>query len=154
MPTHPANYQPKGMNTVVPYMMVNQVGRLIHFIESVFSGKLKYKLDRPDGSVMHAEVAVGDSVIMMGEPMPEYGEMPASIYVYVPDCDETYRKAIQNGAESVMVPADMRHAGERYGGVRDFSGNIWWIATHKEDLTPEEQARRVQEMDGGRQADV
>lgn len=145
-PMRIANYQPEGMKTVNPYIMVNHVLELIEFIETVFNGTLKYKLDRPNGSIMHAEVAVGDSIIMMGEPMREYGAMPASIYIYVPDCDDIYEKAILNGADSVMIPTDMRHAGERYGGVRDFAGNIWWIATHIEDLTPEEQAKRIQEM--------
>lgn len=139
-------YQPEGMRTVSPYLMVEHVVRLIEFIEKVFNGKLKYKLDRPDGTIMHAEMLVGDSVIMAGEPMEQYGTFPASMYIYVPNCDVIYEKAIQNGAVSIMVPTDMKHAGERYGGVKDPFGNIWWIATHIEDLTPEEQAKRIQEM--------
>lgn len=83
---------------------------------------------------------------MAGEPVAEYGSFPASIYIYVSDCDSIYEKAIQNGAKSIMVPTDMKHAGERYGGVKDPFGNIWWIATHVEDLTPEEQAKRIHEM--------
>jgi len=144
-------HQPEGMHTVHPYVMVENVEGLIAFIESVFGGQLKYKLDRPDGSVMHAEIRIGDSVVMAGEPMDEYGAFPASIYIYVPDCDRVYAKALEYGALSVMVPADMKHAGERYGGVRDAHGNIWWIATHVEDLTPEEQARRIEEMKTNRQ---
>ncbi|MCM3001700.1 VOC family protein [Paenibacillus cellulositrophicus] len=140
------NHQPEGMKTVNPYLMVEQVQRLVEFIESVFNGKLKYKLDRPDGSVMHAEIALGDSVIMAGEPNADFGAFPASLYVYVADCDSVYERAIRNGAVSVMVPADMKHAGERYCGVKDPFGNIWWIATHVEDLTPEEQAKRIREM--------
>lgn len=143
--TNKVNYQPEGMRTVSPYLMVENVVDLIQFIVTVFSGKLKYKLNRPDGSIMHAEIMVGDSIIMMGEPMEEYGAFPASIYIYVSDCDNIYEKAIQNGAKSIMIPTDMTHAGERYGGVRDLFGNIWWIATHREDLTPEEQAKRVKE---------
>jgi uncharacterized glyoxalase superfamily protein PhnB len=139
-------HQPEGMKTVNPYLMVEHVEQLITFIELVFDGKPKYKLDRPDGSVMHAEIIVGDSIIMVGEPMKEYGSFPTSIYIYVPDCDKVYKDAIQHGAKSVMVPTDMKHAGERYGGVKDPYGNLWWIATHIEDLTPEEQAKRIQEM--------
>jgi len=139
-------YQPEGMRTVSPYLMVDHVAQLIEFAETVFNGKLKSKLDRPDGTIMHAEIAVGDSVIMAGEPMDQYGSFPASMYIYVQDCDAIYEKAIQNGAVSIMVPTDMKHAGERYGGVKDPFGNIWWIATHIEDLTPEEQEKRIQEM--------
>ncbi|MBU5343798.1 VOC family protein [Caldibacillus thermoamylovorans] len=141
------NHQPKGMKTVNPYLMVDNVAQLIDFIETVFDGKLKYKLDRPNGTIMHAEMIIGDSIIMAGEPMEKYGSMPASIYMYVPDCDTVYEKALQHGAEPIMPPTDMKHAGERYGGVKDGSGNIWWIATHIEDLTPQEQAKRIQEME-------
>lgn len=144
--TNSVKHQPDGMKTVNPYLMVDDVAHLIEFIETVFGGKLKYKLDRPDGSIMHAEVIVGDSIIMAGEPMDQFGTFPASIYIYVTDCDRIYEKAIQNGAISIMVPTDMKHAGERYGGVKDQFGNIWWIATHIEDLSPGEQARRIEEM--------
>jgi len=140
------HHQPEGLKTVNPYLMVENVARLIKFVESVFNGRLKYKLDRPDGSIMHTEILIGDSTLMAGEPMEEYGAFPASIYIYVSDCDRIYEKAIANGAQSIMVPTDMKHAGERYGGVKDPFGNIWWIATHVEDLTPEEQAKRIQEM--------
>ncbi len=144
------DYQPEGMRTVIPYLMVENVTQLLKFIEHVFGGKLKYKLDRPDGSVMHAEIAVGDSVIMAGEPTKEFGVFPASIYIYVQDCDRIYEKALEHGAQSMMVPTDMKHAGERYGGVKDPFGNLWWIATHIEDLTPEEQAKRIEEMNNNR----
>lgn len=140
------SHKPKGTKTVNPYIMVKNVSKLIEFIETVFDGTLKFKLDRPDGSIMHAELNLGDSIIMTGEPMEEFGEMPASLYIYVEECDKIYEKAIQNGGKSIMVPTDMKHAGERYGGVKDFAGNIWWIATHIEDLTPQEQAKRIQEM--------
>ncbi len=140
------HYQPEGMRTANPYLMVENVSKLIEFIETIFDGKLKYKLDRPNGTIMHAEMLIGDSIIMAGEPIEEYGAMPASIFLYVKDCDTTYQNAVQYGAESVMPPTDMKHAGERYGGVKDLSGNIWWIATHIEDLTPQEQAKRIREM--------
>ncbi len=95
---------------------------------------------RPDGTVWHAEVKVGDSSIMMGEPMGEFGPMPASIYLYVENCDAVYRRALAAGGVSVMKPTD-QPTGERYGGVRDPSGNIWWIATHVKDVSSEEQVR-------------
>lgn len=140
------NYQPKGMRTVNPYLMVDNVIDLIEFIETVFAGALKYKLDRPDGKIMHAEIIVGDSLIMAGEPMEKYGIFPASIFIYVSDCDYIYEKAIAFGGTSIMIPTTMIHAGVRYGGVKDSNGNIWWIATHIEDLTPEEQEKRIEDM--------
>ena len=137
---------PKGYNTVIPYLMVDKVAELIKFTQRVFKAELRHKFDRADGTIMHAEIKIGDSIIMLGEPMKEYGAMPASIYLYVTDCDNIYKKALENGATSVMDVTTMYHAGERYGGVKDFAGNIWWIATHVEDLTAEEQARRIREM--------
>lgn len=137
---------PSGYNTVIPYLIVDNVADLIKFTQNVFDAELRHKLDRTDGTIMHAEIKIGNSIIMLGEPMKEYGAMPASIYLYVTDCDKAYKSALDNGATSIMDVTTMYHAGERYGGVKDLSGNIWWIATHVEDLTHEEQARRIKEM--------
>ncbi|MEO9022753.1 MAG: VOC family protein [Ginsengibacter sp.] len=137
---------PKGYGTVTPYLLVDNVANLIEFMKAVFSADVLYKLDRNDGTIMHAEIKIGNSIIMVGEPMKEYGSMPASIYLYVADCDSIYQKALQHGATSIMEVTTMYHAGERYGGVKDLCGNIWWIATHIEDLTAEEQAKRIKEM--------
>jgi len=93
---------------------------------------------------MHAEVMVGDSPIMLGEPMGQFQPMPASIYVYVPDTDACYQRAIKAGAASLMEPADQFY-GDRNAGVRDPAGNVWWIGTHIEDVAPEEIARRAAE---------
>jgi PhnB protein len=141
-----ANYQPTGMRTISPYLMVDKVLDLIEFIETVFGGTLKYKLDRPGGTIMHAEMIIGDSVIMAGEPWERFGAFPASIYIYVSDCDRIYEKAIMFGATSIMMPTTMTFSGQRYGCVKDSNGNIWWIATQLEDLTPQEQAIRIEEM--------
>lgn len=135
-----------GFHTITPYLMVGGVRRLVEFVERVFDARVSERLERGDGTIMHVEVRIGDSMVMMGEPKADFGPMPASIYVYSEDCDATFRRAIEAGGSSVMDPTDMPHAGERYGGVRDPSGNIWWIATHVEDVTPEEQRRRIREM--------
>lgn len=137
---------PDGYHAITPYLMVENVDKLLKFLKSAFAAQELLRLKRPDGSVMHAEVQIGDSRVMMGEPMDEFGPMPASIYFYVENCDAVYEKAIKAGGQSIMPPTDMEHAGERYGGVRDSSGNIWWIATHIEDVSTEEQARRIEEM--------
>lgn len=137
---------PDKYHTITPYLFVEGVAKLVSFLAHAFEAEEIYRLDRPDGSVMHAEVQIGDSIIMMGEPMDELGPMPGMIYLYVNDCDAVYKRALQAGGTSVMEPTDMYHAGERYGGVQDPSGNIWWVATHIEDVSPDEQARRIQEI--------
>lgn len=136
-------FQPDRLNTANVYLLVDDVNELIRFVESVLGGQLRFKLNRPDGRIMHAEIIIGDSTIMAGEPMTKGDTFPASIYVYVRDCDAIFQKALNYGAISVMEPATMHHAGERSGGVKDSQGNLWWIATHLEDLTPEEQAARI-----------
>ena len=80
---------------------------------------------------------------MMGEPSEKWGPMPATLHLYVNDIDATYRRAIDAGANSVMEPADQFY-GDRSAGVKDSSGNIWWIATHKEDVAPDEIMRRAE----------
>ncbi len=137
---------PEGYGTVTPYLLVEKGEELIAFLQEAFGAEEKLRLRRPDGSLMHAEVRIGDSAVMLGEPMGEFGPMPASIYLYVTDCDAVYEQAMAAGGVSVMEPMDMVHAGERYGGIRDPSGNLWWIATHIEDVSAEEQARRIESM--------
>ncbi len=118
----------KTYRTVTPYLIVENVPRLLEFLVAAFGAKERIRIPRPDGTVMHAEVAIGDSIVMMGEPMGDIRAMPASIFLRVEDADATYRKAIEVGGTSVSEPADQLHAGERYGGVKDPCGNIWWPA--------------------------
>ncbi|MDR8391393.1 VOC family protein [Aliifodinibius sp. S!AR15-10] len=140
MKTFPDKY-----HTATPYLLVEGVAELTTFLENAFDAVKVVQLDRNDGSIMHVEVKIGDSIIMMGEPMGEFGPLPGSIYLGVEDCDAVYQKALDCGGESIMEPTDMFHAGERYGGVKDPAGNIWWVATHIEDVAPEEQQRRIRE---------
>ena len=99
----------------------------------------------PDGRIMHAQVTIGDSVVMMGEPSGEFKPMPGSIYLYVNDTDAVYKRALEAGATSFMEPADQFY-GDRNAGVKDPSGNIWFIATRKEDVPPDELARRAEAL--------
>ena len=142
------NFKPAKINTINPYLIVEDVQELITFMTTVFNGKLQFKLNRPNGAIMHAEIKVGNSVVMAGEPTKEFGLFPCSLYIYVKDCDSFFDKAIRYGCESIFEPATMKHAGERYGGVKDKNGNVWWIATHVEDITPAEQSKRINEMKG------
>jgi uncharacterized glyoxalase superfamily protein PhnB len=100
---------------------------------------------RPDGGVMHAEVKIGDSTVMMGEPMGDWKAKPCSLYLYVEDVDAVYRRAIQAGGTSVGGPKDQFY-GDRTGGVIDPCGNYWGIATHVEDVSHEEMAKRFAAM--------
>lgn len=133
---------PEGYHTVTPYLVVPGVAKLIDFLEQAFGAQEKERHARPDGAIMHAEVKIGDSIVMMGEPMGEFKAIPAALYLYVEDVDAVYKRALEAGATSVMEPADQFY-GDRNGGVKDPAGNLWWIATHIEDVSPEELARRA-----------
>jgi len=122
-------------------LLAEGVARLITFVAEAFNAQVLSRETRPDGTIMHAEVRVGDSMLMMGEASDEFRPMPTSIYLYVPDCDAVYRRALEVGGSSVFEIMNLP-SGERYGGVKDPCGNIWWIATHVEDVPTEEQARR------------
>lgn len=133
---------PDGFHTITPYLTVPAVGKLIDFLKQAFDATEIERMARPDGTVHHAWVKIGDSMVMMGEPPDPSKSKPAALYLYVNDVDATYRRAIQAGATSLSEPADMFY-GDRGAGVEDASGNTWWIATHIEDVAPEEVQRRA-----------
>lgn len=135
------SYVPAGSPTVTPYLAVKGVAALIDFLKATFDAKEIDRISLPDGRIMNASVTIGDSRLMMGDPGDRPPE-PAMLYVYVPDCDAVYAKALAAGATSLMAPADMFY-GDRSGAVQDASGNKWWIATHKEDLSHDEIAKRA-----------
>ena len=136
---------PDGFHSVTPYLLVNEPAKLIDFMINAFEGKELLRMSAPDGSVAHAEVKMGDSIIMMGKPKDDFQPMSTMLYFYVEDCDAVYKKALKAGGVSVMEPADQFY-GDRNAGVKDFAGNLWWIATHIEDVTEEEVRRRAEEM--------
>ncbi len=133
---------PDGYHAVSPYLVVSGAAKVIAFVEKVFGAKVKERMARPDGTVMHAEVIIGDSIVMMGEPRTGQPPMPAMLYVYVTDVDAAYQRALNAGGTSVMPLADQFY-GDRSGGVKDPCGNMWWIATHTEDVPPEEMEKRA-----------
>ena len=130
-----------GFHAVTPYFFAENAARLIKFISAAFGGKVTFRKERPDGSVVHAEMQVGDSMLMLADPSAEFKPTPTSIYLYVKDCDAVYQTALTSGGTSIF-PMMTLPSGERYGGVKDPCGNIWWIATHVEDVTEEEEERR------------
>ena len=135
------NYIPEGSPTVTPYLAVKGTAALIDFVKAVFGATEIDRLALPDGRIMNAAVRIGDSMVMMGDP----GDRPpetAMLYVYVPDCDDVYARALAAGATSLQPPADMFY-GDRTAAFQDASGNKWYAATHKEDVTGDELARRA-----------
>jgi len=134
---------PDGFHTVTPYLIVPGVAKLIEFLQQAFDAKEIHRSARPDGSIMHAQVRIGDSFVMMGEPIGQWKPMPGSIYLYVNDTDAFYKRALQAGATSLMAPADQFY-GDRNAGVKDPLGNHWWVATHIEDVPPDELEKRAE----------
>jgi uncharacterized glyoxalase superfamily protein PhnB len=134
---------PDGYHTVTPYLVVPGIAKLIDFLKQAFDATEIERHAQPDGTIMHAEVKIGDSMVMMGQAQGEHKAMPAMIYLYVNDCDSVYKRALAAGGTSIMQPADQFY-GDRNAAVKDPSGNQWWIATHKEDLSKEELAKRAE----------
>lgn len=134
---------PDGYHTVTPYLIVSDVAGLIGFLEQVFDVRDKEIMQQPDGSIMHAEVRVGNSPIMMGEATDDFAPMPSMLHVYLEDVDDAYQRALAAGATSLREPTDEFY-GDRAAGVQDAFGNQWWMATHVEDVPPEELQRRAE----------
>ena len=133
---------PEGYPNVTAYLVNEGVDRVIRFLRQAFGATERFPpMMRPEGTIMHAEMRIGDSVVMMGEACVECPPMPACFYIYVEDVDGTYRRALRAGAVAVSEPRDQFY-GDRSAGVRDPSGNLWWIATHKEDVSDQEMERR------------
>ena len=107
--------------------------QLIEFISAEFEGELISLQKRPNGAVMHATLRIGDSMLMAADPTEQFAATTSSIYLYVADCDAVYQSALRAGGVSVF-PIMTLPSGERYGGVKDPCGNVWWVATHVEDV--------------------
>ncbi|MPZ06235.1 MAG: VOC family protein [Nitrososphaeraceae archaeon] len=136
---------PDGYHTVTPYLLVQGADMLIDFVKKAFDAKETVRMSMPDGAIGHAEFRLGDSVIMLSEAQGgEYKPMPTGIYLYVENCDATYKRALEAGATSIMQPSDQFY-GDRSASIKDQFGNIWYIATHIEDLTKEELTKRMDE---------
>jgi PhnB protein len=134
---------PKGYHTVTPVLTVHGAAKLLEFLTQAFDAKETYRLPGPNGEVMHAEVKIGDSMVMVGEATDQWKPMPATIALYVEDTDAWYKRALQAGATSVREPSDQFY-GDRSAGVKDSAGNQWWIHTHIEDVPPEELRKRAE----------
>jgi uncharacterized glyoxalase superfamily protein PhnB len=127
------SYTPKGLNSVNVYMHPLRAEPVISFLKRAFGAREIAKYASPDGVVHHAEIRVGDSMVEMGESHGKYPPMPTMFYLYVPDCDAVYQRALQAGATSIIEPVDQPY-GDRNGAVKDVFGNQWSIATHVKDV--------------------
>jgi PhnB protein len=144
---------PEGYHTITPYLAVENASEAIDFYQRAFGAQERVRMDGPGGAIMHAELQVGDSMIMLSDPFPQSSTTPpkqlggtsVSIFAYVENIDDVYKQAIDAGASSLMEPDDM-FWGDRFGSVQDPFGHSWTIATHIEDVEPEEMQRRSEEF--------
>jgi len=140
MPQNP----PEGYHTITPQIIAADARETLDFLVAVF-GAEPLEVYENDGIIMHSELMIGDSRIMLASSSEEFGVFPIMTSVHVDDVDSTYAKALEHGATSLREPADQFY-GDRTGGVLDGQGNQWWIATRTEDVSEEEIRRRMAEM--------
>jgi PhnB protein len=138
----PVKPKPDQYHSITPYLIVEGAARLIDFAEAAFGAQVTERLAAPDGRIGHAELRIGDSLVMLADGHGGREPMPCMLHLYVDDADGTYQRALAAGAISVEPPED-KFYGDRGALVRDPCGNLWWIATHIEDVPPDELKRRV-----------
>ena len=138
---------PEGYHTVTPYLVVQGAGKLIDFMKAAFDAQEIFRMPMPDGRIGHAEMRIGNSMIMLAEANDQFKAMPTCLQLYLEDVDAVYARAVAAGATPVAEPANQFY-GDRRGGVRDMCGNNWWVATHIEDVSEEEMKRRMKAAAG------
>ena len=145
---------PDGYGTVTPYLVVKGAAEAIEFYKKALGAEEVLRMPAPDGSLMHAEIKIGDSIVMLGDEFPgaegygspaTLGGTSVNLFLYVEDADAAFQQAVDAGAKVLAPMADM-FWGDRYGKLRDPFGHDWGIATHKEDVSPEEMGKRAEEF--------
>ncbi len=147
---------PEGYRTITPYLAIKNAAKALEFYKRAFGATESYKLMMPDGRVGHAEIRLGDSLVMLADEFPEYGGKapdtlggsPVSLHLYVEDVDAFVKKALAAGAKE-RKPVTDQFYGDRSGQLEDPFGHLWWVATHKEDVAPEAMQKRVEAMFAG-----
>jgi PhnB protein len=142
---------PKGYHSVTPYLVVDDAAKAIDFYQRAFGAKEIMRMATPNGKVSHAEIQIGDSMVMLSEEMPgsgaksprSLGGSPVGIFLYLENVDSVFNQAKSAGAKVEMPLADM-FWGDRYGKLVDPFGHLWSLATHKEDVAPEEMKKRAE----------
>jgi PhnB protein len=140
---------PEGYHNVTPYLAVDDAAKAIDFYKEAFGAEELFRMPGPDGRIGHAELQIGDSKLMLSDPFPQSSVQPpsvrggptASVFLYVEDVDAAFEQATNAGA-SVTMPLEDMFWGDRFGSVTDPFGHVWSMATHKEDLSPEEMEER------------
>ena len=149
------SYIPQGYNSVTPYLVVKGAARAIEYYKKVFGATETVRMDAPDGKVGHAELKIGNSHIMLADENPSMGQgyssaatigaSPISLYIYIPDVDSVVERAVAEGAKLLRPVADQFY-GDRSGFIQDPFGHLWGIATHVEDVAPQELKERMKKM--------
>src|SRR5688572_9206882 len=143
---------PEGYHTVTPALSIERCSEAIEFYKRAFGAQERYRMPGPEGTIAHAELQIGDSVVMLSDPFPQAGARPPSelggtsvgIFMYVEDVDAAFQQAVDAGAE-VAMPVEDQFWGDRFGSLRDPYGHQWSLASHVEDVPPEEMERRSRE---------
>ena len=146
---------PDAYPTVTPYLCVDGAAKAIEFYKGVFGATERMRIDGPDGRIGHCELGLGSSIIMLADEHPEVGVIsprklggtPVTLSIYVEDVDATFERALQAGA-TALRPVENQFYGDRSGQLEDPFGHRWSVATHVEDVTPEEMARRAETQGG------
>jgi PhnB protein len=141
---------PEGYHTATPYLAVDDAAEAIEYYKKAFGAKERVRMDAPEGKIGHAELEIGDSLVMLSDPFPqattrtpkELGGTSASVFLYVEDVDAVVQRATEEGGTITREVAD-QFWGDRFGAVTDPFGHVWTIATHVEDVPPEEMAERA-----------
>ena len=135
---------PKGYSTITPGLVVKDAEKALAFYKQALGVEERVVMRDTNGKFLHAELALGNSIFMLGEAMENYPVTSSSLYVYVSDCDAAFERALTAGAKAKTSPKDA-FWGDRYGQFEDGFGNLWSVATHKEDVPPDEMRRRAVE---------
>ena len=144
------HYIPKGYNSITPYLVIKGAAEAIEYYKKVFGATELFRMPDPSGRIGHAELMIGDSHIMLADEFPEMnyrgpvsdGSSPVSLLLYVEDVDSIVERAIAAGAK-VLKPVQDQFYGDRSGFIQDPFGHLWGVATHKEDVSPEEMEERM-----------
>jgi PhnB protein len=147
---------PEGYPRVTPYLAVDGAAAAIDFYTAVLDAKERMRMPAPEGRIGHAELEIGESIIMLADEFPDMGNRapksvggsPVSIMVYVEDVDATFAKALENGAKELRA-VENQFYGDRSGSFEDPFGHLWHVATHVEDVPPDEMERRMAQQTGG-----
>jgi len=131
VPAKPPQFRRPNFPNIAPYFLVGGAPQFIDFLLSAFEGAERIRVPRPDGSIMHAEVTIGNSVVELGDANEQYPSRPMTIHLYVPDADATYARALEAGATPIYAPTDDHPSGDRWGEAKDPFGNTWYIATRR-----------------------